>query len=56
VRYYDRARNLEFFGTPEKSEASDLVNFAQDIWGKAGKLKMKIDATTILDTNFIKDE
>ncbi|CDX30165.1 ABC transporter substrate-binding protein [Mesorhizobium sp. WSM4935] len=56
VRYYDRARNLEFFGTPEKSEAADLVNFAQDIWGKAGKLKMTIDSKTILDTDFIKEQ
>lgn len=56
VNYYGRERNAEFFGTPEKSEAADLVKFAQDIWGKAGKLKMPIDTATILDTRFIKSE
>lgn len=56
VRFYDRDRNISFFGTPEKSEASDLVKYAQDIWGKAGKLKMTIDASTILDSDFIKGQ
>ena len=32
------------------------MNFAQDIWGKAGKLKMTIDSKTILDTDFIKEQ
>jgi NitT/TauT family transport system substrate-binding protein len=50
VRYYDHARNDAFFGS---SEAMDLVNFAQDIWGKQGKLKMKITKDDLLDTSFI---
>jgi NitT/TauT family transport system substrate-binding protein len=50
VRYYDYDRNKEFFGS---SEAADLVKYAQDIWGKQGKLKMEINAETLLDTSFI---
>jgi NitT/TauT family transport system substrate-binding protein len=56
VNYYGRERNAQFFGTAQKSEAVDLVAFAGDIWGKAGKLKMPINAETILDTRFIKSE
>ena len=56
VRYYDRARNIEYFGTPAQSEATDLIKLGGEIWGEAGKLKMDLSYDTLVDPSFIKSE
>ncbi len=56
VRYYDRARNIEYFGTPAASEATDLIKLGGEIWGQAGKLKMDLSYDTLVDPSFIKTE
>jgi NitT/TauT family transport system substrate-binding protein len=53
VRFYDRARNVEFFGTAEKGEAADLIKLGDEIWGSFQKLKMKVDYPSIVDTSFV---
>lgn len=53
VNFYDKARNIEFFGTPEKGEAVDLIKLGDEIWGSFQKLKMKVDYNTLVDTQFI---
>lgn len=53
VNFYDQARNIEFFGTPEKGEAADLIKLGDEIWGSFQKLKMKVDYNTLVDTQFI---
>jgi len=53
VRFYDQARNIEFFGTPEKGEAADLIKLGDEIWGSFQKLKMKVDYNTLVDTQFL---
>jgi NitT/TauT family transport system substrate-binding protein len=53
VRFYDQARNVEFFGTPDKGEAADLIKLGDEIWGSFQKLKMNVDYNTLVDTQFI---
>ena len=53
VRFYDQARNVEFFGTAEKGEAADLIKLGDEIWGGFQKLKMNVDYPTIVDTSFL---
>lgn len=53
VRFYDQARNVEFFGTPDKGEAADLIKLGDEIWGSFQKLKMKVDYNTLVDTQFL---
>jgi NitT/TauT family transport system substrate-binding protein len=53
VRFYDQARNVEFFGTPEKGEAADLIKLGDEIWGSFQKLKMNVDYNTLVDTQFL---
>jgi len=53
VNYYDKARNVEFFGTPEKGEAADLIKLGNAIWGGKGVMKMKVDYATLVDTSFV---
>jgi NitT/TauT family transport system substrate-binding protein len=53
VRFYDKARNLEFFGAPEKGEAADLIKLGGEIWGGFQKLKMDVDYPSIVDTSFL---
>lgn len=53
VRFYDKARNIEFFGTPEKGEAKDLMALGNEIWGSFQKLKMTVDYPALVDTRFI---
>jgi len=53
VRFYDQARNIEFFGTPGKGEAADLIKLGDEIWGSFQKLKMKVDYNTLVDTQFL---
>lgn len=53
VHYYDRARNIEFFGTADKGQAADLIKLANDIWGGFGKLKQAADYAGLVDTGFI---
>ncbi len=53
VRFYDRARSIEFFGTPEKGEAADLIKLGDEIWGSFQKLKMKVDYSALVDTRFL---
>jgi NitT/TauT family transport system substrate-binding protein len=53
VRFYDSARNLEFFGTPEKGEAKDLMELGNKIWGGFQKMKMTINYGDLIDTSFI---
>ncbi len=54
VQFFDRDRNIAFFGNSEKSGIGELINYAADIWGKAGKLKMKNDYSTLVDPSFVK--
>jgi NitT/TauT family transport system substrate-binding protein len=53
VRFYDKARNIEFFGTAGKGEAADLVKLGGEIWGGFQKLKMDVDYASIVDTSFL---
>lgn len=53
VRFYDQARNVEFFGTPDKGEAADLIKLGGEIWGGFQKLKMDVDYNTLVDTQFL---
>jgi NitT/TauT family transport system substrate-binding protein len=53
VRFYDKARNIEFFGTADKGEALDLIKLGGEIWGGFQKLKMNVDYASIVDTSFL---
>ncbi|WP_374330828.1 ABC transporter substrate-binding protein [Aestuariivirga sp.] len=53
VNFYDQARNVEFFGTPEKGEALDLMTMGNKIWGGFQKMKMDIGYNDLIDTSFI---
>jgi NitT/TauT family transport system substrate-binding protein len=53
VRYYDKARNIEFFGTKEKGEAKDLMEMGNKIWGGFQKMKMEIGYDDLIDLSFI---
>ena len=53
VRFYDQARNIEFFGTPEGGEAKDLIALGNQIWGIFQKLKMTVDYAALVDATFI---
>jgi NitT/TauT family transport system substrate-binding protein len=53
VNFYDQARNIEFFGTPDKGEAADLIKLGGEIWGGFQKLKMEVDYNTLVDTQFL---
>ena len=53
VRYYDKARNIEFFGTAEKGEATDLIKLGNEIWGGFEKLKMDVNYGNLVDLRFV---
>jgi NitT/TauT family transport system substrate-binding protein len=53
VRFYDQARNVEFFGSAEKGEAADLIKLGDEIWGSFEKMKMKVDYNSIVDLSFV---
>ena len=53
VNYYDKARNIEFFGTPDKGEAKDLMAMGNKIWGGFQKMKMDIGYNDLIDLSFI---
>ena len=53
VRFYDQARNVEFFGTPDKGEAKDLMAMGNKIWGGFQKMKMDIGYNDLIDTSFL---
>ncbi|WP_181703803.1 ABC transporter substrate-binding protein [Chthonobacter albigriseus] len=53
VRFYDRARNIEFFGTPEAGEAKDLMALGAKIWGGFGKLKMEIGYADLIEPKWL---
>ena len=53
VNFYDQARNVEFFGTPDKGEAKDLMAMGNKIWGGFQKMKMDIGYNDLIDTSFI---
>jgi NitT/TauT family transport system substrate-binding protein len=53
VRFYDQPRNVEFFGTPEKGEAKDLMELGNKIWGGFQKMKMTITYADLVDTSYI---
>jgi NitT/TauT family transport system substrate-binding protein len=53
VRFYDQARNIEFFGAPDKGEAADLIKLGGEIWGSFQKLKMNVDYGALVDTQFL---
>ena len=53
VRFYDKPRNIEFFGTPDKGEAKDLMDLGNKIWGGFQKMKMTIGYGDLVDTSFI---
>ncbi|MFG1430361.1 ABC transporter substrate-binding protein [Xanthobacter sp. V2C-8] len=52
VNFYDKARNIEFFGNPQKGEAAELIQLANKIWGGKGMMKMKVDYDTLVDPSF----
>lgn len=52
VNFYDKARNVEFFGNPQKGEAAELIQLANKIWGGKGMMKMKVDYDTLVDPSF----
>ncbi|MFG1295147.1 ABC transporter substrate-binding protein [Xanthobacter variabilis] len=52
VNFYDKARNIEFFGNPQKGEAAELIQLANKIWGSKGMMKMKVDYDTLVDPSF----
>ncbi|MBL8905169.1 MAG: ABC transporter substrate-binding protein [Rhizobiales bacterium] len=56
VRFYDQARNVEFFGTPDKGEAADLIKLGGEIWGGFQKLKMNVDYDSLVDTRFLQPQ
>jgi NitT/TauT family transport system substrate-binding protein len=53
VRFYDKARNIEFFGSKEKGEAKDLMAMGNKIWGGFQKMKMEIGYDDLIDLSFI---
>ena len=53
VRFYDQARNIEFFGTKDKGEAKDLMEMGNKIWGGFQKMKMDIGYDDLIDLTFI---
>jgi NitT/TauT family transport system substrate-binding protein len=53
VRFYDKARNIEFFGTAEKGEAADLIKLGNEIWGSFQKMKMDVNYGNLVDLQFI---
>lgn len=53
VRFYDQPRNIEFFGTPDKGEAKDLMAMGNKIWGGFQKMKMDIGYNDLIDTSFL---
>lgn len=53
VRFYDRARNIEFFGTAEKGEAADLIKLGNEIRGSFQKMKMDVNYGNLVDLRFI---
>lgn len=53
VRFYDQARNVEFFGTPEKGEAKDLMEMGNKIWGGFQKMKMDIGYNDLIDLTYV---
>jgi NitT/TauT family transport system substrate-binding protein len=53
VRFYDKARNIEFFGTAEKGEAADLIKLGNEIWGGFQKMKMDVNYGNLVDLQFI---
>jgi NitT/TauT family transport system substrate-binding protein len=53
VRFYDQARSVEFFGTPEKGEAKDLMEMGNKIWGGFQKMKMDIGYNDLIDLTFV---
>ena len=53
VRFDDQPRNIEFFGTPDKGEAKDLMAMGNKIWGGFQKMKMDIGYNDLIDTSFL---
>ena len=53
VRFYDKARNIEFFGTAEKGEAADLIKLGNEIWGSFQKMKMDVNYGNLVDLQFL---
>lgn len=53
VRFYDKARNAEFFGSKDKGEAKDLMEMGNKIWGGFQKMKMDIGYDDLIDLTFI---
>ncbi len=53
VNFYDRARNIAFFGTPEKGELADLLALANKVWLAKGTLSAPIDYAAMIDPSFI---
>ena len=56
VRYYDKARSIEFFGTAEKGEAADLIKLGNEIWGGFEKLKMDVNYGNLVDLRFVESK
>ena len=55
VKFYNKAANVKFFGTPQKP--GDLAKVAQnaiDIWGSFGKLQAKMTPKDLINYSFVK--
>ena len=55
VKFYNKAANVKFFGTPQKP--GDLAKVAQnaiDIWGSFGKLQAKMTPKDLINYSFAK--
>lgn len=56
VTFYDKQRNLDFFGTAEKGPLADLIKLGNEVLGEAGKLKQPGNYAELVDTRFYKGE
>ncbi|HMN86931.1 MAG TPA: ABC transporter substrate-binding protein [Bauldia sp.] len=54
VKFYDRARSMEIFGTKEKpGPIVALTQSALDVWKSLGRLQTDVDATKIINWDFV---
>ncbi len=54
VRYFDRDRNIDFWGTEDKGQAKDLIGYANEIWGDdLHKLKAKGTYADLVDASYV---
>lgn len=55
VKFYNKAGNAKFFGTPQKpGDMYKVVQNAIDIWGSFGKLQAKVTSKDLINHQFVK--